>query len=160
MSCDGFLAGLQGLVDGEECDPELREHARSCPACAERLEGHTSLRGALRLSAVEEPSVGARFRTLLALARAAAECEVTVRANPPAVMTLPEVALFLRVPEAQVRRMVHQLPHFVAGGELRFRRESLERWIEREERRQAASVFTSPGLALLPDEDAAWPLTG
>jgi len=161
VSCEEFDALMGTLVDGEgsEAEATLREHARSCGACAGKLDEFRRLRGLLRCSAVEEAPGRARLRALVAVAWAVAP-QAGSRANPPAILTPAEVADYLRVREEDVRRMVHRLPHFVVGGQIRFRRQSLESWIEREEQRQNASVFTTPTLALLEEDEPAWPLAG
>jgi excisionase family DNA binding protein len=54
--------------------------------------------------------------------------------NPdfPAVMTVDEVAAYLRIPRSSVYRLAQQgkIPCQKAGRHWRFRRQALERWLE------------------------------
>lgn len=53
--------------------------------------------------------------------------------RPPAVMTVDEVAEYLRIPRASVYKLAQQarIPCQKVGRHWRFRREALERWLER-----------------------------
>jgi len=139
----------------------LEQHAQTCKSCASRLGRLEALRRLLRASGSEPAPESAQLRALGAVLRAAAgEYAPLSPAEPPAIMTLAEVASFLRTSEGKVRTSLHEIPHFVVGGELRFRRESIERWIDREEQRTAAARLPGPLLALVSDKGAPWALTG
>jgi excisionase family DNA binding protein len=53
---------------------------------------------------------------------------------PDEILTLPEVALLLKVAEKTVYTMAQraQLPAFKVRGQWRFKRDDLERWIEQQ----------------------------
>ena len=149
---DGDLAENVGLA--------VEEHLRECPACAEAVASLARLRALLRASAREQPSEAALRRGLAALARAAGTSEAHPHLAPPLIMTLPELAAFLRVSEQEAHVVAHQIPHFAVAGKMRFRRVMVERWIELQEQRTAAAVSGVPILSLVPDEGAAWALVG
>ncbi len=60
-------------------------------------------------------------------------------AAPADVFDLEGLAAFLRVEVADVRRCLGEIPCFEVAGKLRFRRSSVERWIEERERSFAAA---------------------
>ncbi len=166
MDCHQFEKLKHDWIDGsvpEERGRMLEEHAAACKACAASLGTLQALRQLLGASAVEAVPDSARLRALGAILQAAAEApgrtDVPL-SGPPQIMDLAEVAAFLRVSEAKVRRILPDLPHFAVAGELRFRRESVERWIEREEQRAAAARLAGPVLTLVSDKGAPWALTG
>jgi len=166
MDCHQFDKLKHDWIDGsvsEERGRMLEEHATACEACGASLGGLQALRQLLRASAVEAAPDSARLRALGAILQAATadpeRTEVPV-SGPPQIMNLAEVAAFLRVSEAKVRRILPDLPHFAVAGELRFRRESMERWVEREEQRAATARLGGPVLTLVSDKGAPWALTG
>jgi excisionase family DNA binding protein len=62
---------------------------------------------------------------------------------PDEILTLPEVALLLKVAEKTVYTMAQkaELPAFKVRGQWRFKRDDLERWIEQ----QKAALRTEGG---------------
>ena len=62
---------------------------------------------------------------------------------PDEILTLPEVAVLLKVAEKTVYTMAQkaQLPAFKVRGQWRFKRDDLERWIEQ----QKAALRTEGG---------------
>lgn len=62
-------------------------------------------------------------------------------ATPRAVMTLAEVAAYLRVTPAVIEGLLGQLPCFELGGRLLFRREAVDEWIQHRERAFAGDVL-------------------
>jgi len=152
MNCDAFFAVKHDLLDGrlsaDEAD-DAREHAERCEACGSDLAELERLQRDLRESASEPLPPTVHIRALRALL-VAAERSV----SPPAIMTVPEVAAYLRVSEPAVRAALVAIPHFTVAGETRVRREGLERWIEREELRPADLGLTGPVLTLVTSETA------
>ena len=53
--------------------------------------------------------------------------------KPPAVMTVDEVAEYLRIPRASVYKLAQQaqIPCQKVGRHWRFRREAVDRWLDR-----------------------------
>ena len=148
MNCAGFASAKHDLIDRELPDAQACEalaHAKDCAACGAELRELEGLRTALLACPQGEWPAAARVRAMGALLEAAArECP-----SPPEVMTLAEVAAHLRVTQAAVRTTLDRIPHFEIGGEVRFRRAGLERWIEREEARPADAGLTGPVLTLI-----------
>jgi len=158
MTCDEFTAVKHDLVDGrlpEDVTREARSHAAGCAACAEELGSLERLRQALSEAGADALPGNTRLRVMGALL-AAAQAE----ASPPETMTLPEVAAYLRVSESGVCAVLDRIPHFEVAGEVRFRRESLERWIAREEEQPAASTLAGPVLTLLTGDAVPGMLAG
>ena len=52
--------------------------------------------------------------------------------QPPELLTLQEVAAYLRLTEKAVRRRIErgEIPYLKAGGSLRFRRDEIDVWLE------------------------------
>jgi mycothiol system anti-sigma-R factor len=162
MNCEEGRNLIHGFADGELSETTqaaLEEHVRSCAECAEELGALQRLRGLLQRSAEEAPSAELRARVQRAVLLTAAEAERAC-SDPPAIMTPAEVASFLRVREDELSRVIHQIPHFTVAGQLRFRRERVERWIELQEQRTAAAAQRGPVLALVPGPSATWALAG
>jgi len=127
MSCTATWEDLVRLADGE-ADAALAEHAACCPDCAERL---AVLAGADRaLAGLPRPAP--RAEALLA-AREALDREIRGDADLPDVMTLEEVAAFLRIRPEELDVAAEDLPAFVVAGRVRVRREKLLAWMEERE---------------------------
>jgi len=60
-------------------------------------------------------------------------------ATPAEVFDVEGLAAFLGVEVDDVRRCLDEIPCFQVAGKLRFRRSSVERWIEQRERTYAAA---------------------
>jgi len=162
ISCDDFRRLKHDYADAEldqAATEELLAHADRCTECGEELRALERLRGLLRGSAVEEPTEAALRRARQAVAAAAEVEAMRARSDPPAIMTLGELATYLRVSEREARRIAHQIPHFLVAGHLRFRRQTIERWAEVQEQRTAAAAI-GPVLTLVPDERPVWALVG
>jgi len=125
---------------------------------------------ALRLAAAADPALGARLAQLRMVDALVAACPQPepaaatlervrqrlsaaasrVAPPPPAhdIMTLPEVAAFLRLPAAAFAELVDELPSFELAGVPLVRRERLLAWIaEREQAMQAAKWHQQCTLA-------------
>ena len=70
------------------------------------------------------------------------------------VMTLDEVAQFLKVHPSTVYRLLkqHSIPAFKLGSDWRFNQESIERWLETMEADRSAEtdVISSPSKETIP----------
>ncbi len=122
---------------------ELRRHTGSCATCAGRLEALSRADARLAGLGRDQPDAGLLLRTRRALSR------VTRPGSGPEIMTLDEVAEFLRVPAAALEDVAHGLPAFEFGGHVRVRRASLLRWIEERERAFAQGRVESDVAAVL-----------
>ncbi len=64
-----------------------------------------------------------------------AELEDAAPAQPRPVMTLDEVAAYLRVSPATIEELLPEIPCFELGGQLLFRRDSIDAWTRNRERK-------------------------
>ncbi len=96
-------------------------------------------RDAVRL--LREASLVAPSRGTEEAIRAAIRGEAQVATAE--VFDLEGLAAFLRVEVEDVRRCLDEIPCFEVAGKLRFRRESVERWIDERERAYRASRSSS-----------------
>ncbi len=126
MQCEISYEDLAAYAVGDA--EHLGEHVRTCPACRERLAAMDRVDRDLRLLPRPEPSAGAVLAARRAVAR---ESRGT---GGPEVMTLAEVAEFLRVPPDALADVVGELPAFEVGGQVRVRRARLVEWVAERER--------------------------
>lgn len=59
------------------------------------------------------------------------------------IMTMDEVAAYLRVDASDVEEYLGDIPCFEFAGKLRFRKDAVDRWIERKEQSYAYAVYSS-----------------
>jgi hypothetical protein len=140
---------LGDLSTGKQDD--LREHIAACASCRERVAALADVDAALEAMPAARPSCTALLATRRALAG-------VTRGGAPEVMTLEEVADFLRIGMDDLDEIVEELPAFELGGQIRCRRESLLAWIERRERefsRQAAATWAGGEPVLMIEKGAA-----
>jgi hypothetical protein len=124
---------------------EVKQHAASCDACRRRLGALSSLDAALSRAPRCEPPAQALLRVRRSLSR-------ELRGSgAPELMTLDEVAAFLRVGLDALEEIVLELPCFELAGQLRVRRSKLLEWIESRERAWAASSAQSEVARILAD---------
>lgn len=102
----------------------IAAHVKKCPECALRLESLRTVDLALDGLARVEPPAAAIHRVRRALGD-----EIRGRKDPE-IMTMDEVAAFLRVSPAAMAQVMADLPVFEIGGELRARRTRVIEWIE------------------------------
>ena len=159
MNCAGFAAVMHNLADDDltlEAEREALAHAAECPSCTSALRQLHDLRLTLRAGAERDLPPTVHVRLLRALLEATAQ----EHAPYPEVMTLPEVAAYLRVSEATVCQSLDRLPHFRIAGERRFRRASIDEWISREEQSSARFGLTGPVLTFIAADAVPGALTG
>jgi len=148
MDCDVTYEDLSRLLAGDlgaEQARDIEAHAAACGACRRRLSALASLDDALRALPRHEPSPGAVLRT-----RRALSAEVRGRREPE-LMTLDEVAEFLRITLDDLEEIVLELPCFELAGQLRVRRSRLIEWVESRERAWSASSARSEVAHVLSD---------
>jgi len=159
MNCSDFAALRHDLLDDTLADAvarEAREHGDSCPSCKDGWRVLQRAREALREAGEQALPLAVGLRVMGRLLAAA--CQEP--AAPPEIMTLSAVAEYLHVGEATVREALEEIPHFAVGGEVRIRRSSLERWMERQEERPAALGITGPVLTLVGGDAVPGALAG
>ena len=146
MNCDVTYEELAAFAAGDAA-PErarrIRQHLRSCEDCRRRLKALASLDDALRLVPRTEPPANA----VLNARRALSHQRRTESA--PDIMTLDEVAEFLRVSSDDLEDVAEELPAFELGGQIRIRRARLIEWIQQRELAYASSRAQSEVAALL-----------
>ena len=137
MTCDVTYDELAAFAAGDlaaEHAPKLwcerayvvQEHVRQCPNCQTRLAALATVDDALR----KLPHIGPPEQAVLNVRRALSR---GIRAREPEVMTLQEVADFLRVSLEDLYETVDQLPAFEMAGRILVRRAKLVEWIEKRE---------------------------
>jgi len=148
MACDEKYDELASFAAGE-ADAErarlLGEHAARCQQCSSRLEALRRADAGLRMLRRTEPSARALLDTRRRLSQEIRGGEI------PEIMTLDDVAEFLRIGPEEIEEVVEELPAFELAGRIRVRRERLIEWIEQRElqylRRTAESRMTRIGWA-------------
>jgi len=131
------LAALAAGDLDEARGAEIREHATSCENCRRRSRELAEADGALAALKPNLPSA----RTIFAVRRA---ISVGLRGAPTReIMTLDEVAEFLRISPVEMAEVAEDLPAFELAGRVRVRRERLIEWLELRERDYARRVAAS-----------------
>ena len=155
MDCDVTYDELAAFVCGDldaGRDAEIREHLPCCGRCRKRLEALGRADAALAALPPFEPAASILLATRRALA------EVTRGPGAPEIMTLEEVAEFLRLSPAQLGEVVEELPAFELGGQIRVRRARLIEWIRQRERdytRQATAAWVARAGRSAPEKGVA-----
>jgi len=124
---------------------EIREHIAQCNRCSGRLQALTKADDVLAKLSPARPSVEAILATRRALA------EVTRGAQTLEIMTLEDVADFLRISPEELGQLVPELPAFELAGQLRVRRQKLIDWIQQRERDYARSSAQTEVARILAD---------
>lgn len=132
MRCEVTRERLSAWTAGDLEPPqaaELERHVAGCATCRERLAGLRALDQTLAELANQPAPAAAVER-----ARASLAGQLGAGA-PPEIMTLDEVAAYLRLEPEQLETLLPELPLFALAGTLRMRRSRLLAWIESRERR-------------------------
>jgi anti-sigma factor RsiW len=143
MSCEISYEELAAFAEGDlpaDRQAAIERHAASCDVCRKRLAGLRAVDAALRSLPAERPSA----ETILAARRLLSE-ETRPRRESE-ILTLEEVAVFLRIEPADMRPFVTDLPAFELGGQIRVRRSKLLEWVEQRER-QFSRTGTARAIA-------------
>lgn len=129
MACEVTLERLSALLAGDLDAAQahlLRQHIGQCPTCTTSIARLQEADRQLRSVAERVPSaVVQRARQVI---RSAVQHQPT-----PEVMTLEEVAQYLRLGASQLAQVLEQLPSFTVAGEVRVRRDRLMQWINDQE---------------------------
>ena len=140
MTCERTYDELAAFASGDlapERAAGVGAHLRQCEACRRRVAALRTVDASLITLTSQEPPDEVVLRTDQALLR---ERHIE---RAPEIMTLEEVAGFLRVPLADLEEVVAELPAFELAGRVRVRRAKLLEWIELRERRQRRRVAES-----------------
>jgi hypothetical protein len=122
------LAAYSQADPSAEPQQAIAQHIASCATCHRRLASLRTVDAALRALPAEMPSA----ETILAVRRLISE-ETRPRRESD-ILTLEEVAEFLRINPEEFRPYIEDLPAFELGGQIRVRRSKLLEWIEQRER--------------------------
>ena len=147
MSCDVTYEELAALAAGElpaAREAEVLAHLGDCERCRRRVNALQQADGVLATLRPARPPAEA----VLAARRALAD--VLRRRQAPEIMTLEEVAEFLRLTLDQLADVAEELPAFELAGQVRVRRARLIEWIERREgdySRQRAGSWAAHGMS-------------
>ena len=129
MTCDVTYEELSAFA-AHDASPEraqaLQDHVRQCPTCQTRLAALLKLDSALQKLPRIQPPTSAVLNVRRAFSRG-------IRSREPAVMTLQEVADFLRVSLEDLYEAVDDLPAFDLAGRILVRRAKLVEWIGQRE---------------------------
>ena len=163
MECDQIKDTLVSFLDNEVSD-EIREaiqtHLNGCADCSKELESLKKVKELCHSWKDISPSMNwdIELRRKLAktqsqpateleilrsavigLSRRVRELEEAQAILPPTleseVMTVDELARYLRLSTDQIFEIIDQLPRFQIGYEYRFKRESIDQWIRALEQR-------------------------
>lgn len=107
----------------------VRRHLESCEACRRQREGLARLMEAVDTLPEEEPPESVSF----AVRREVDRLLAPGLASAPEIMTIEELARYLRVPVEALEEELTTLPAFEVAGELRFRKDRVAEWIRRRE---------------------------
>lgn len=163
MECEQVRDELVKLMDNEISDEmrgAIQAHLDGCAGCSEELESLRDVKALCQHWKDVSPSRSwdMEFKRKLArsqrqptteleilrsavigLSRRVRELQESQVALPPTleseIMTIDELARYLRLSTDQIYDIIDQLPRFQIGYEYRFRRESIDQWIRSLEQR-------------------------
>jgi hypothetical protein len=131
VTCDVTYDELAEFAAGEmsaERSVQIADHVLTCALCSKRLAAIRRADNALRQVRRVAPSAGAVLNARRSLS------QETRGGQSGDVLTLDEVAEFLRIGPEELGEILPELPAFEVGGQVRVRRARLMGWIERRER--------------------------
>jgi excisionase family DNA binding protein len=163
VECDQTRDELVKFMDGEVSD-EMREaiqaHLDNCADCSKELESLRDVKALCQHWGDIAPSKDWKIElkrklakaqrqpmteleilrsAVIGLSRRVRELEESQTVLPPMleseIMTVDELARYLRLSTDQVFEIIDQLPRFQIGYEYRFKRDSIDQWIRSLEQR-------------------------
>ncbi len=141
-SAEDLSAYLLGEADATRAEA-IEKHLDECCACRQRMAGLRQLEDAFATMQQPEPPAAA-------VLRARRRLRSLLGADPdPQVMTLPEVAEFLRISGDELAVLVPDLPAFEIAGQIRVRRGKLIDWVEKRERAHLRTTIESEVAGIL-----------
>lgn len=163
MECNQVKDELVRFLDNEVSDEiraDIQAHLDSCSECSKELESLRNVKDLCQHWAGVSPSRSWEIElerklaktqrqpmteleilrsAVIGLSRRVRELEESQVALPPTleseIMTVDELARYLRLSTDQIFDIIDQLPRFQIGYEYRFRRESIDQWIRSLEQR-------------------------
>ena len=137
MKCSVTYEELAAFAAQEPGSDDLGRHVHACGECRKRLAALRDVDGALQRIVKEGPPA----RGVLNTWRAVLEESRGGRCDE--VMTLDDVATFLKLSLDDLEDVASDLPTFEVAGRVRLRRAKLMEWIEDRERRHRRSIAAS-----------------
>ena len=131
MTCEVTSEDLAALTAGDLDQAraaQVRAYAETCPHCRRRLTALAAADAALAAVRPLEVPAGALLETRRVLS------ESVRGAGLAEIMTLEEVAAFLRIKPVELGEVIEELPAFELAGQVRVRRARLIEWVEQRER--------------------------
>lgn len=131
INCGITYDRLTALAAGdleEKDQTEIQKHISRCPQCQKRMVMIKEADSTLQSLSPVKPAAAAVLMARRAIS------EVTRNASRIEIMTLDEVADFLRITPDELGEIVEQLPAFELAGRIRVRRARLIEWIQQRER--------------------------
>jgi excisionase family DNA binding protein len=163
VECDQIRDELVGFIDNEvsdEMQEAIQAHLDNCDDCSKELESLRDVKGLCQhwkdispprdweielkrklAKAQRQPTTELEIlrSAVIGLSRRVRELEESQAALPPTleseIMTVDELARYLRLSTDQIFEIIDQLPRFQIGYEYRFKRESIDQWIRSLEQR-------------------------
>jgi len=136
MASDVSYEALAEFAAGDMAADRARaieEHLPQCERCRRRLEALRKADALVQALPRMEPSARASLNVRRAVSK-------EIRGgDAPEIMTLDEVARFLRISPDALEEIAEELPAFELGGQIRVRRARLVEWVEERERRHVRS---------------------
>lgn len=140
MECELRYEELAEFAAGDlsaERSNEISRHVDECDICRQRLAVLRKLDATLK----NLPPVKPKTEAVLKVRRAISQ---QIRgANASEIMTLDEVAAFLRISSDDMAEIAEELPAFELAGNIRVRRTKLIEWIEQQELNYMRSTIES-----------------
>jgi hypothetical protein len=140
MTCDVTYEELAEFAAGEvhgERSRKISEHLASCEMCRNRLNVLRDVDVILPTIPRIQPGTQAILNTRRLISR-----EIR-NADTPEIVTLDEVAAYLRISLDQMGEIIEDLPVFEIAGQIRLRRAKLIEWIEQREQSHMRSNIES-----------------
>lgn len=155
MTCEEIREKLVELIDGElssEAD-HIKEHLDICPDCQQELNSLIKLKKLFRswkdirpstkwkVTFEEKLSQIERERTLTTIEKIVSNLNERLKLveqalksiqseNLGEIMTLDELARYLKLSPEQLLEIIEQIPNVRIGSEYRFIRQSIDRWLK------------------------------
>jgi len=125
---------------GEAAADEIRlmeTHLAACPDCADKVAGLKKTAASVdKIAETPVPEfLGERLSASFEKKQPAAENHEALSE----IMTPQELGEFLKVPIGTIYELLSDIPYLTLAGQIRFRRSSVERWLELREKNPVSS---------------------
>ena len=138
-TCQELLSAFEANDLDAETASHVRGHLRACLACA----GLLAAIGDLDVMTANLPDDALSRSLCLGILGEVDALLAPDLSEAPEIMTVEQLARFLRVPLARLEQELDRLPAFEVGGALRFRKEAVMEWIEERERDYGRTLLYS-----------------